>query len=86
DDERDMGVDGVSTEVEVMAGDFYRVSQVVAALPIVGLITVRAEKHTGLCIAFSTRYFSYEVYVPALTTGGDRTAALLGPYKLPESA
>ena len=84
DDERDMGADGVSTDVEVMAGDFYRVSQVVAALPVVGLITVRAEKHTGLCIAFSTRHFSYEVYVPALTTGGDRTAALLGPYKLPE--
>lgn len=86
DDERDMGADGVSTDVEVMAGDFYRVSQVVAALPVVGLITVRAEKHTGLCIAFSTRHFSYEVYVPALTTGGDRTAALLGPYKLSESA
>lgn len=85
DDERDMGAEGVTTDVDVMAGDFYRVSQLIAALPVVGHITVSAEKHTGLCIAFSTRHFAYEVYVPALTTGGDRTAALLAPYKLPES-
>ncbi|WKL20195.1 hypothetical protein QYR00_14200 [Agrobacterium tumefaciens] len=85
DDERDMGGDGVATEVEVMAGDFYRVSQLIAALPVIGQITVKAERHTGLFIAFATQNFAYEVYVPALTTGGDRTAALVAPFKLPAS-
>ena len=83
DDERDMNGDGIATEVEVMAGDFYRVSQVIAALPVLGQITVKAERHTGLCIGFATANFAYEVYVPALTSGGDRTAALLAPFKLP---
>jgi len=85
DDERDMDGIGLSTEVEVMAGDFYRVSQVIAALPVIGQIAVKAERHTGLCIAFATQHFAYEVYVPALTTGGDRTATLVAPFKLPES-
>ncbi|NTJ67629.1 hypothetical protein G6M50_06605 [Agrobacterium rhizogenes] len=85
DDERDMVGNGVATDVEVMTGDFYRVSQVITALPVVGQITVRAERHTGLCIAFSTKHFSYEVYIPAVTTGGDRTTALVAPFKLPDS-
>jgi hypothetical protein len=85
DDERDFGGSGAATDVEVMAGDFYRVSQVIAALPVLGQITIKAERHTGLCIAFATRHFTYEVYIPALTTGGDRTAALLAPFKLPAS-
>lgn len=85
DDERDMNGEGVATEVEVMTGDFYRVSQVIAALPVIGQIMVKAERHTGLCIAFATQHFAYEVYIPALTTGGDRTAALVAPFKLPAS-
>ncbi len=85
DDERDMDGNGIATEVEVMAGDFYRVSQVIAALPVIGQIAVTAERHSGLCIAFATQRFTYQVYVPALTTGGDRTAALVAPFKLPVS-
>lgn len=84
DDERDMVGNGVATDVEVMTGDFYRVSQVITSLPVVGQITVRAERHTGLCIDFSTKHFSYEVYIPAVTTGGDRTTALVAPFKLPD--
>lgn len=85
DDARDVTGTGLVTEVEVMAGDFYRVSRIIAALPVIGQITVKAERHTGLCLAFATQHFSYEVYIPALTTKGDRTAALVAPFKLPDS-
>lgn len=85
DDARDVTGTGLVTDVEVMAGDFYRVSQIIATLPVIGQITVRAERHTGLCLAFATQHFSYEVYIPALTTSGDRTAALVAPFKLPNS-
>jgi hypothetical protein len=84
DDDRDMIGSGATTDVEVKAGDFYRVSQVIAALPVVGQITVKAERHAGLCITFGTQHFGYEVYIPALTTGDDRTTTLVAPFKLPD--
>lgn len=86
DDARDVIGTGLVTEVEVMAGDFHRVSRIIAALPVLGQITVKAERHTGLCLAFATQHFSYEVYIPALTTSGERTAALVAPFKLIGSA
>jgi hypothetical protein len=73
---------GAATDVEVFPADFKRVSEVITSLPVIGEITVKAARHIGLVIAFSTEHFAYEVYIPARTTAGDRTAALLLPYSV----